>query len=108
MRARLEGVALDSKAVPDGAMRKYLGADLAMADVSVAYRLDAVNQVLEPTQLEIDLRGLVRLELGADHRWRDAGCGRQAQHRGRRQPASSTAGPRASGSANGHRLQVLA
>lgn len=63
VRARLEGIALDSKAAPDGAMRKYLGADLATADVSVAYRLDAANQVLELTQLEIDLRGLVRLEL---------------------------------------------
>ncbi len=63
VRARFEGIALDGKAAPEGAMRKYLGADLAMADVSVAYRLDEVNQVLELTQLEIDLRGLVRLEL---------------------------------------------
>ena len=63
VRARLEGIALDSKAAPEGAMRKYLGADLAMADVSIAYRLDAANQVLELTQLEINLRGLARLEL---------------------------------------------
>ncbi len=63
VRARLEGIALDSKAAPEGAMRKYLGADLAMADVSIAYSLDAANQVLELTQLEINLRGLARLEL---------------------------------------------
>jgi hypothetical protein len=63
VRARLEGIALDGKAAPDGAMRKYLGADLAMADLSIAYRLDAAGRVFELTQLEINLRGLTRLVL---------------------------------------------
>lgn len=63
VRARLEGIALDGKAAPDGVMRKYLGADLAMADVSIAYRLDAASRVFELTQLEISLRGLTRLAL---------------------------------------------
>lgn len=63
MRARFEGIALDGKAAPDGAMRKYLGTDLAMADLSIAYRLDATSQVFELARLEVDLRGLARLEL---------------------------------------------
>jgi hypothetical protein len=63
LRARLEGIALDGKAVPEGAMRKYLGADSTLADIAIAYRLDAASQVFELAQLEIDLRGLARLEL---------------------------------------------
>jgi hypothetical protein len=63
MRARFEGIALDGKAGPDGAMRKYIGADQALADLTIAYRLDAATQVFELARFEIDLRGLVRLEL---------------------------------------------
>jgi hypothetical protein len=63
MRARFEGIALDGKAGPDGAMRKYIGADQATADLSIAYRLDAAAQVFELARFEIDLRGLLRLEL---------------------------------------------
>jgi hypothetical protein len=63
MRARFEGIALDGKAGPDGAMRKYIGADQALADLTIAYRLDAATQVFELARFEIDLRGLLRLEL---------------------------------------------
>lgn len=63
IRARFEGIALDGKAGPDGAMRKFVGTDLAMADLSIAYRLDATSRVFDLTQFAIDLRGLARLEL---------------------------------------------
>ncbi len=63
VRARFEGIALDGKAAPEGAMRKYLGADQALADITIAYRLDATSRVFELSRLEIDLRGLARLEL---------------------------------------------
>jgi len=63
VRARFEGIALDGKAAPEGTMRKFLGADVALADMVVAYRLDAGSQVLDLAQLSIDLRGLARFEL---------------------------------------------
>lgn len=63
VRARLEGIALEAKAGPDGAMRKYIGADSALADLTIDYRLDAARRVFDLTRLEVDLRGLARLEL---------------------------------------------
>ncbi len=35
LRVRLEGVALDGKAAPGGEMRKYLGTDSALLDVTI-------------------------------------------------------------------------
>src|SRR5205085_2340307 len=57
LRARLEGVALDNRATPDGSMRKYLGSDSALLDVTVDYRLDIAGQVFTLARLEIELRG---------------------------------------------------
>lgn len=63
VRARLEGVVLDGKAAPDGAMRKYLGTDSALLDLTVDYRLDAARQVFTLTRLNVELRGFARIEL---------------------------------------------
>lgn len=63
LRARFEGVVLDGRAAPDGAMLKFLGTDSALLDVSVDYRFDAAKEAFALNRFEVELRGFARVEL---------------------------------------------
>src|SRR5262245_27332555 len=63
LNARLEGVSFSAETLAGLNVEKYLGSPLPPVDVVLDYRQDASRQTFALNRLELNLRGLARLEL---------------------------------------------
>jgi hypothetical protein len=62
-RLRVEGIAIDTKSFDTLDLRELTGRDTVTADFQLDYRVDPQRRTMTLDRLELDLRGLARLEL---------------------------------------------